>query len=184
MLFAPLVLLISSAGGYWLSRRALAPVDALTRTARNVSGQTLSIRLEKLDTGDELQRLSDTLNEMLDRIEKVFLRTTEFTADASHELRTPISLMRTEAEVALRRERDIDSYREALLHILKEAERMSVLIEDLLVLAGADPRLRGPKRQLLELGFLRDGIKDWDLRHPRRPCTQLAFPRCRRAATR
>ena len=163
LLFAPLVLLISSAGGYWLSRRALAPVDALTRTARNVSGQNLSIRLEKLDTGDELQRLSDTLNEMLDRIEKVFLKTTQFTADASHELRTPVSLMRTEAEVALRRERDVDSYREALQHILKEAERMSALIEDLLVLARADSGREVLKQQPLELGeFLRDCNKDWE----------------------
>jgi heavy metal sensor kinase len=162
MLFAPLVLLISSAGGHWLSRRALAPVDALTRTARNVSGHNLSSRLEKLDTGDELQRLSDTLNEMLDRIEKVFLRTTQFTADASHELRTPISLMRTEAEVALRRDREADSYREALQHILKEAERTSALIEDLLVLARADSGREILKQQPLELGeFLRDCIKDW-----------------------
>ena len=110
LLFAPLVLLTSAVGGYWLSRHALAPVDALTRTARKIGGQNLSGRLEKLHTGDELQRLSDTLNEMLDRIEKVFLQTTQFTADASHELRTPISLMRTEAEVALRRERDADAY--------------------------------------------------------------------------
>jgi signal transduction histidine kinase len=99
---------------------------------------------------------------MLDRIEKVFLRTTQFTADASHELRTPISLMRTEAEVALRRERDADSYREALQHILKEAERMSVLIEDLLVLARADSGREVLKLQPLELGeFLRDCMKDW-----------------------
>jgi two-component system, OmpR family, heavy metal sensor histidine kinase CusS len=162
LLFAPLVLLISSAGGYWLSRRALAPVDALTRTARNVSGHNLSSRLEKLDTGDELQRLSDTLNEMLDRIEKVFLRITQFTADASHELRTPVSLMRTEAEVALRRERDADSYREALQHILKESERTSALIEDLLVLARADSGREVLKQQPLELGeFLRDCVNDW-----------------------
>jgi heavy metal sensor kinase len=162
LLFAPLVLLISSAGGYWLSRRALAPVDALTRTARNVSGHNLSSRLEKLDTGDELQRLSDTLNEMLDRIEKVFLRTTQFTADASHELRTPVSLMRTEAELALRRDRDAGSYREALQHILKEAERTSALIEDLLVLARADSGREVLKQHPLELGeFLRDCMKDW-----------------------
>lgn len=83
LLFAPLVLLTSAVGGYWLSHRALAPVDALTRTARNISGQNLSNRLERFDTGDELQRLSDTLNEMLDRIEKAFLQVTQFTADAS-----------------------------------------------------------------------------------------------------
>lgn len=162
LLFAPLVLVISAVGGYWLSRRALAPVDALTRTARQIGGQDLSCRLQKLDTGDEMQRLSDTLNEMLERIEKVFLRTTQFTADASHELRTPISLMRTEAELALRRERDPDSYREALQHILKEAERTSALIEDLLVLARADSGREVFKQQPLELGeFLRDCMKDW-----------------------
>lgn len=162
LLLAPLVLMISAVGGHWLSHRALAPVDALTRTARNISGHNLSNRLEKLNTGDELQRLSDTLNDMLDRIEKVFLRVTQFTADASHELRTPISLMRTEAEVALRRARDSHSYREALQHILNETEKTSVLIEDLLALARADSGIESLKRQPVELGeLLRDCVKGW-----------------------
>jgi heavy metal sensor kinase len=136
--FVPLLLLGASAGGYWLSRRALAPVDALTRTARTISGHNLSSRLEQLHTGDELQRLSDTLNEMLARIESAFLRITEFTADASHELRTPIALIHTEAELALRRSRDETEYREALRHILLEADRTAKLIEELLALARAD----------------------------------------------
>jgi heavy metal sensor kinase len=136
--FAPLLLLAASAGGYWLSRRALAPVDALARTARTISGHNLSSRLEALHTGDELQRLSDTLNEMLARIEAAFLRITEFTADASHELRTPIALIHTEAELALRRSRDEAEYREALRHILQEADRTAKLIEELLSLARAD----------------------------------------------
>jgi heavy metal sensor kinase len=164
LLLAPLMLLISGIGGYTLSRRALAPVDTLTRTARTISGQNLSSRLEKLDTGDELQRLSDTLNEMLDRIEKAFLRITQFTGDASHELRTPISLMRTEAEIALRRERDPDAYRDALQHILKETERASVLIEDLLALARADSGKEFLKLQPVEIGDLvRDFVKGWHL---------------------
>jgi heavy metal sensor kinase len=136
--FAPFLLLGASAGGYWLSRRALAPVDALTRTARTISGHNLSSRLEQLHTGDELQRLSDTLNEMLARIESAFLRITEFTADASHELRTPIALIHTEAELALRRSRDESEYREALRHILLEADRTAKLVEELLALARAD----------------------------------------------
>ena len=136
--FAPLLLLAASAGGYWLSRRALAPVDALARTARTISGHNLSSRLEPLHTGDELQRLSDTLNEMLARIESAFLRITEFTADASHELRTPIALIHTEAELALRRSRDEAEYREALRHILLEADRTAKLIEELLSLARSD----------------------------------------------
>ena len=138
LMFAPLLLLAAAGGGYWLSRRALAPVDALVRTARQVSGTNLNSRLQKLQTGDELQRLADTLNEMLDRIESAFLRITEFTADASHELRTPVSLIRTEAELALRRSRGEAEYKESLRHILVEAERTTVLIEQLLSLARAD----------------------------------------------
>jgi heavy metal sensor kinase len=138
LLFAPGVLLLAAAGGYWLSRRALAPVDAIVRTAREIGGTNLDSRLQTLTTGDELQRLSDTLNEMLDRIEAAFQRVTQFTADASHELRTPIALMRTEAELALRRSREEAEYQDSLRHILQEAERTTVLIEELLALARAD----------------------------------------------
>ncbi len=138
LMFAPLLLLVAAGGGYWLSRRALSPVDALLRTARDISGSNLSSRLHKLETGDELQRLSDTLNEMLDRIETAFLRVAQFTADASHELRTPVSLIRTEAELALRRSRGESEYKESLRHILLEAERTTALIEQLLSLARAD----------------------------------------------
>jgi heavy metal sensor kinase len=138
LMFAPLLLLAAGSGGFWLSRKALSPVDAITRTARTINATNLSDRLEKLTTGDELQRLSDTLNEMLGRIEHAFIRVTQFTADASHELRTPISLIRTEAEIALRRSRGDAEYRDALRHILLEAERTSALVEELLSLARAD----------------------------------------------
>jgi heavy metal sensor kinase len=138
VMFAPLMLLAASPFGYWVSAKALSPVDALTRTARTISGSDLSRRLEPLHTGDELQRLSDTLNDMLSRIETAFLRVTQFTADASHELRTPISLIRTEAEIALRKSRTEQEYRDALFHILTEAETTSSMVEKLLSLARAD----------------------------------------------
>lgn len=138
LMLAPLLLLAAASGGYWLSRKALSPVDAITQTARSIGGNNLGDRLEKLTTGDELQRLSDTLNEMLARIEGAFLRVTQFTADASHELRTPISLIRTEAEIALRKPRGDAEYRDALRHILLESERTSSLVEELLSLARAD----------------------------------------------
>jgi heavy metal sensor kinase len=137
-MFAPLLFLVAAGGGYWLSRRALSPVDALVRTAHDITGMNLDRRLPRLSTGDELQRLSDTLNEMLDRIEKAFLRVTQFTADASHELRTPISLIRTEAELALRRSRGEAEYRESLRAILLDAERTTAIVEQLLALARAD----------------------------------------------
>jgi heavy metal sensor kinase len=162
LMFAPLVLLLAASGGYWLSRKALSPMDALVRTARAISGANLSSRLEKLNTGDELQRLSDTLNEMLDRIEAAFLRITQFTADASHELRTPISLVRTEAELALRRSRGESEYREALRHILLEAERTTSLIEQLLSLARADSGRETLNLQPVDLPeILREVVEGW-----------------------
>jgi heavy metal sensor kinase len=151
-MFAPLILLSASAVGYWISGRALSPVDAISRTARTISGSDLSQRLEPLHTGDELQRLTDTLNEMLNRIETAFLRITQFTADASHELRTPISLIRTEAEIALRKSRSEEEYRDALVHILSEAEATSSMVEKLLSLARSDSGQRALEWRPVDLG--------------------------------
>jgi heavy metal sensor kinase len=151
-MFAPLILLSASAVGYWISRRALSPVNAITRTARTIGGSDLSQRLEPLHTGDELQRLTDTLNEMLSRIEAAFLRVTQFTADASHELRTPISLIRTEAEITLRKSRSEEEYRDALFHVLTEAEATSSMVEKLLSLARADSRQRTLEWRPVDLG--------------------------------
>jgi heavy metal sensor kinase len=162
LMFAPLLLVAAAGGGYWLSRRALAPVDVLVRTAREIGGTNLNTRLQKLETGDELQRLSDTLNEMLDRIELAFRRITEFTADASHELRTPVSLIRTEAEVALRRSRGEADYKESLRHILLEAERTTALIEQLLSLARADSGREKIHLQPVDLRHtLRSVVEGW-----------------------
>ena len=147
-----MILLSASAVGYWISGRALSPVDAITRTARTIGGSDLSQRLEALHTGDELQRLTDTLNEMLSRIETAFLRITQFTADASHELRTPISLIRTEAEIALRKSRSEEEYRDALFHILTEAEATSSMVEKLLSLARSDSGQRALEWRPVDLG--------------------------------
>ena len=134
----PLVLLIASLGGYWISRRALAPVDAVVNAARSISIGNLGARLPVPPTGDELQRLSETWNEMLGRLDAAVRNLTRFTADASHELRTPIALIRTTAELALRRDRPPDAYREALRQIADETARTGDLIEDLLSLSRAD----------------------------------------------
>ncbi|MGD0130555.1 MAG: heavy metal sensor histidine kinase [Bryobacteraceae bacterium] len=137
----PLVLLIGSLGGYWMSRRALQPVDALTRAAQTIGIKNLSQRLEVPAAGDELQRLSETWNSMLERLEAAVKRLSQFTADASHELRTPITLIRATAELTLRRERSAETYREALKQIIDETDRTARLIEDLLSLARADAGL-------------------------------------------
>ncbi|HET6142354.1 MAG TPA: ATP-binding protein [Candidatus Acidoferrales bacterium] len=134
----PSLLICAALGGYWISGRALAPVDQITKTARTVSAQNLSSRLIVPNTGDELQRLSETLNGMLDRLEGSFRKITQFTADASHELRTPVAVMRTRAELSLRKARSADEYRDVISEVLAELEKTSSLIEQLMFLARAD----------------------------------------------
>ena len=138
LLTIPAVLLLAAAGGYWLSRRALAPVDEITRVARSISAQNLSLRLVAPDTGDELQRMSETWNGVLERLEGAVNRIRQFTADASHELRTPVALIRATAELALRRDRTAAEYQQALRQIQEEAERMTELTAALLALARSD----------------------------------------------
>lgn len=134
----PLTLLFACFGGYWLSSRALAPVMAITQEARSITAASLSNRVPLPPHQDELRDLSQTLNAMLDRIESGFRRVQQFSADASHELRTPMSVIRTTAELALRKERDSAAYREALTQVLAESERTSAMIEDLLAIARSD----------------------------------------------
>jgi heavy metal sensor kinase len=134
----PVLLLVASAGGYWLSRKAVAPVGEIARAAHSISEHELSRRLPILQTGDELQSLSETLNETFGRLERAFKRVTQFTADASHELRTPVALMRTRTELALRKPRSEADYRETIVSIHQELERTSALIENLMTLARAD----------------------------------------------
>ena len=138
---APAVLLLATLGGFWISRRALAPVDEITRTARLIGIRNLSQRLAVPATGDEIARLSETWNGMLARLEAAVNRLSQFTADASHELRTPIALIRTTAELTLRRERSPETYREALRQVVAESERTTRLVEDLLLLARSDAGL-------------------------------------------
>ncbi|MGI9070485.1 MAG: sensor histidine kinase [Bryobacteraceae bacterium] len=138
-LAAPVLLIFASAGGYWISKRALDPVDAISRTAQRISIENLADRLPVPQTGDQLQRLTETLNHMFSRLEVSVRRMKQFTADASHELRAPISLIRTTAEVAvLKRNRQPEEYLEALDDILEESERTSQVVDSLMLLARAD----------------------------------------------
>jgi heavy metal sensor kinase len=147
----PAVLLIATAGGWWMSRRALQPVNQIIDAARSIGEQSLARRLPVPETQDELQRLSETLNQMLGRIESAFRRITEFTADASHELRTPVALIRTTAELALRKQRTTEEYREALEDVHAESVRTTDLIENLLTLARADAGKAALDRRELDL---------------------------------
>jgi heavy metal sensor kinase len=151
MIVIPAVLLIAIAGGWLMSRRALQPVDQIIDAARSIGEQSLARRLPVPETRDELQRLSETLNQMLSRIESAFRRVTEFTADASHELRTPVALIRTTAEVALRKPRASEDYRRALEDVHSESVRTTELIENLLTLARADAGRAALERREIDL---------------------------------
>jgi heavy metal sensor kinase len=135
---APILLLVSSAGGYWVGRKALKPVDKITSTVQSISIKNLSGRLTVADTGDELQRLAETCNAMLARLESSVNRIKQFTADASHELRAPLSFTRTVAEVALRNPQIDPESRRAFEEIVDEGAKAAVLLGDMLILARAD----------------------------------------------
>ena len=134
-LLLPVVLLGSVAGGYALSRRALLPVGRLTETARGLSISALDRRLPVPQTGDELQSLAEAWNDLLIRLEEEVNRSTQFTADASHDLRTAITVILANAQLSLRRTRTPAEYRETLSTILQEATHMLNLLEDMLLAA-------------------------------------------------
>ena len=139
----PALVILASLTGYWLSGRALSPVKEIIRTARGIGVQDLAGRLTVPEPQDELRSLTETLNDMLARIESSVERITQFTADASHDLRTPVALIRSSAELALRRSRTEEEYRETLSRILTASEETTRLIENLLTLARADAGAEG-----------------------------------------
>ncbi len=134
----PATLLVALAGGYLLARRALSPVDVMQDAASRIGANRLDQRLNVANPKDELGRLATTLNGMLDRLEKSFREIQRFTADASHELRTPISVIRAEAEVALGKPIDEDEKQSLLSNILEECERLGWITEQLLTLSRED----------------------------------------------
>lgn len=147
----PLVLVCGVGGAAWISRRALAPIDRMTRDARAISLRHLDRRLEVPAADDELRRLAITFNDVMARLERSVADMVRFTADASHELRTPVALTRTTAELSLARERTPDEYRDALKAVLGHTERISALVNDLFALARADAGVEAMPFEPLDL---------------------------------
>jgi heavy metal sensor kinase len=138
ILCVPLMLVIAVAGGTWIAKRALRPVDAMTADAQAIGMNDLSRRLVVRSTGDELERLAVAWNTMLDRLGGSVQQMKRFTTDAAHELRTPTAIIRSTAELALRKERDSESYRNALSGIQQETIHLTRLVEELMYLARYD----------------------------------------------
>ena len=138
LIAGPVALLLASLAGYLLAGLALRPVEAMRRRAAEISADTPGERLPIPATNDELERLGATLNEMLARLEDALEREREFVADAGHELRTPLALLRTELELALRHGRSPGELREALRLSAQEVDRLTQLAEDLLLIARSE----------------------------------------------
>ncbi|HEU0246598.1 MAG TPA: histidine kinase dimerization/phospho-acceptor domain-containing protein, partial [Gaiellaceae bacterium] len=134
----PLALILATLSGYLLAGLALRPVDSMRRRAASISAETPGERLPVPSTGDEIERLGHTLNEMLARLEAALQREREFVADAGHELRTPLALLRTELELALRHASSPAELREAIRTSSEEVDRLAQLAEDLLLIARSE----------------------------------------------
>ena len=138
-LVIPIAVLLASAGGYFLAYKSLAPVVAMSTQAGRIGAATLHERLPVQNEKDELGHLARSFNQLLDRLDQSFDRQRRFMADASHELRTPVAILRGEAEVALSRpDRKPEEYRESLAVLRAESQRLTHIVEDLFTLARAD----------------------------------------------
>ncbi len=138
LITGPVALLLASLIGYFLVGLSLHPVEAMRRRAAQISAETPGERLPVPETRDELERLGSTLNEMLARLEEGLQRERDFVADAGHELRTPLALLRTELELALRHGQSEEELRDALRASVEEVDRLAQLADDLLLIAHSD----------------------------------------------
>jgi two-component system OmpR family sensor kinase len=155
LFLAGLVLLVSAGsmlGSWWLAGRAVQAVHDITEQAEGIGATTLGERISAHADTHEFRRLVQVLNIMLDRIDAAFETQKRFTADASHELRSPLTALRGELELARRRDRSPEEYRRVLDSALEETERISQLAEDLLTLARSDAGVMRPRLQEVDLG--------------------------------
>jgi two-component system, OmpR family, sensor kinase len=146
------VLALGMAGGWWSAGRAIRPIEAISATAIKIAGGDLSQRINASDTDSELGRLAEVLNSTFARLEAAFANQVRFTADASHELRTPVSVILSQTQTSLSRDREGGEYRETLQACQRAAQRMRRLIESLLELARLDAGQEPMKQEPFDLG--------------------------------
>jgi heavy metal sensor kinase len=156
----PVALACSAGLGYLLARKALKPVDQLRRSTREITAERLDRRLPVASAGDEIGRLAGTINEMIGRLERSFAEVRRFTADASHELRSPLAVIRTEAEVALGGPSVTAEQQRLLGSILEECARLTRLTDQLLTLSREDAVAAQLPREPVDLAALVGGVVD------------------------
>ena len=140
------ILLLGCAGGWWIATRAIRPIEDISATAVKISGGDFSQRISTTESDSELGQLAGVLNATFARLEAAFAQQQQFTSDAAHELRTPVSVMLTQTQTALNRERSANEYRETVEACQRAAQRMRRLIESLLELARLDAGQEAMKR--------------------------------------
>ncbi len=155
----PLLVLVAGLSGYFLAARALAPIDEITQTARHISAEDLSRRLNLPGTNDEVGRLAQTFDDMLTRLEESFRRERQFTSDASHELRTPLAAMQAILSVMREKPRTPKDYEAALADLAEETDRLQSLTESLLRLSREDNQ-RAAVYDLVDLSTLIRDVSD------------------------
>lgn len=147
----PIALLLAGGGGWLLAHRALTPVAQMTTAAQRIGAAHLDERLDESGTGDELDQLAQTLNAMLSRLDNAFRQIRQFSADASHELQTPLTILKGELEVALRAPRSAETYQQTMRSALEEIDRIAQLVDGLMLLARADAGVLRMDQQPVEL---------------------------------
>jgi heavy metal sensor kinase len=145
------VLLLGSTGGWWVATRAMRPIEDISATAVKIAAGDLSQRISAADTENELGRLAAVLNSTFARLEAAFAQQQQFTSDAAHELRTPITVMLAQTQTALTRERGAAEYRATVEACQRAAQRMRKLMESLLELARLDAGQEALKRMPFDL---------------------------------
>jgi heavy metal sensor kinase len=156
----PVVIIAGCAMGWIFAGRALTPVLEIAATAQRISGSNLSLRIPSRRTGDELDKLIETFNQMIERIEINFNQVRQFSTDVSHELRTPITVVRGQLEVALFTAHTEEQYRDAIVNSLADIERLSAIVRALLLLSQAETGQVILQRQPLDLVELADNTTD------------------------
>jgi len=158
LILLPLTVILTGVFGYLLARVALSPVDDMIHTIHQITADNLKLRVKIPDTKDEIKRLADTFNEMLEKLDKSFSMERQFAEDMSHELKTPLSIIKGEMEVTLKKLRSKKEYEEVLKSSIEEVNRITKIVENLLTLAKLNSKFSDMKQSKIDLKLLLEAV--------------------------
>jgi len=160
----PIMIFPAAVLGWFMAGRALHPVNALAANAERITSANLTVQIPSRGVNDEIDRLIDSFNEMIERLEHSFTQTRQFSTDVSHELRTPLTAIRGQLEVALLTAKTTEQYQEAILNALQDVERLSKTIRALLLLSQAESGQVALQKDAVDFGELvRDIVEQFQI---------------------